>query len=150
MKKFALVASLASAVVLVLASYAGVGSAAGPTFHLSAVLSAAQEVPHPKGAMSGATGRFTATLANGTLKWHLTFSHLTGRATAAHIHVGVKGKAGAVLVPLCGPCKSGASGTAKLANPAAASVEKHGATYVNVHTTKNPSGEIRGQMIVTP
>jgi CHRD domain len=150
MKKLSLLAALATAVVLVLASYASGSSATGPTFKLTAVLNAAQEVPHAKGAMSGAVGHFTATLANGTLKWHLTFSHLTGPATASHIHVGVKGKSGAVLVSLCGPCKSGASGTEKLPNPAAFTVEKHGATYVNVHTAKNPNGEIRGQVIVTP
>ncbi len=150
MKKFGPMVLLVALAVLLSASYASGRSSAGPTYTLSATLNAAQEVPHAKGAMSGATGHFTATLANGTLRWHLTFSHLTGRATASHVHVGVKGKSGAVLVSLCGPCKSGASGVAKLANPAAFSLEKHGANYVNVHTSKNPNGEIRGQLTVKP
>ena len=150
MKKFGPAALLVALAVLLSASYASGRSSAGPTYTLSATLNAAQEVPHAKGAMSGATGRFTATLANGTLRWHLTFSHLTGPASASHIHVGVKGKSGAVLVSLCGPCKSGASGVVKVANPAGFTMQKHGATYVNVHTAKNPNGEIRGQVIVKP
>ena len=150
MRKVSLVALLATVGVLVLASYASGGAKAGPIYTLSAVLVPGQEVPHAKGVMAGASGRFSGTLANGTLKWHLTFTHLTGRATASHIHVGVKGKSGSVLVSLCGPCKSGASGTLKVANPAAFTIAKHGATYVNVHTAKNPNGEIRGQLIVKP
>jgi hypothetical protein len=150
MRKFLLVSLPGVAVVLVLASYASGGAKVGPVYTLSAALTPAQEVPHAKGVMAGASGRFTATLANGTLKWHLTFTHLSGRATASHIHVGVKGKSGSVLVPLCGPCKSGATGTAKVANPAAFTIAKHGATYVNIHTAKNPNGEIRGQLIVKP
>jgi hypothetical protein len=147
MRKLLVVVLPATVLVLALASFASGGARATST--LSAVLNAGQEVPHAKGTMSGASGRFTGTLSNGTLKWRLTFAHLTGPATAAHIHVGVKGKSGAVLVPLCGPCKSGASGTVKLANPVALSItSKPGATYVNVHTAKNPGGEIRGQLTV--
>ena len=33
---------------------------------------------------------------------------------AAHIHLGARAKSGPVLIPLCGPCKSPASGSAKL------------------------------------
>jgi plastocyanin len=99
--------------------------------------------------MAGATGHFTATLVGGKLKWRLTFAHLTGRATAAHIHVGVKGKSGPVLIPLCAPCKSGASGSANVPRVAQVSLTKKGATYVNVHTAKNPAGEIRGQLAST-
>ena len=147
MKKLYLAALSAALAVVVFTSVASGGAKVTST--LTAVMNASQEVPHPKGAMSGARGRFTGTLSNGILKWHLSFAHLTGRATAAHIHVGVKGKSGPVLVPLCGPCKSNASGTVKLANPAALSItNKPGGTYVNVHTSKNPAGEIRGQLTV--
>jgi hypothetical protein len=55
------------------------------------------------------------------------------------------GKAGNVLVALCGPCKSGQSGTAKISAMALRDIKKH-LTYVNVHTAKNPNGEIRGQV----
>jgi plastocyanin len=135
-----------AAAVAAFASFAS-GQEAAPTYKLSATLTAGQTIPHAKGALPGATGHFTATLANGKLKWRLTFAHLTGRATAAHIHVGVKGKSGAVLVPLCAPCKTGATGTAKVPRPAQFGLTKKGATYVNVHTVKNPAGEIRGQLV---
>ena len=77
--------------------------------------------------------------------WTLTFTHLSGAATAAHIHLGPRGTAGAVLVPLCAPCSSPATSTATLTQSQIDNV-KAGKTYVNVHTTKNPNGEIRGQI----
>lgn len=104
-----------------------------------------QEVPKETGASIRASGKFTATLAGTKLTWKLTFGHLTGTATAAHLHSGTKGKAGPVIVPLCGPCKSPASGTARVAASITKMLES-GNTYVNVHTGKNPNGEIRGQV----
>jgi hypothetical protein len=115
------------------------------TVKFSAALNIGQEVPHPKGTKAGASGRFTATLTGTTLKWTLTFSHLSGPATAAHIHMGARGVSGPVIIPLCGPCNSPVSGTA---TPTAAQIAamKAGKTYANVHTAKNPGGEIRGQV----
>lgn len=96
-------------------------------------------------ATSHGTGTFTATLTGSKLSWHLTFKRLTGHATAAHIHLGAKGKSGNVLVPLCTPCKATEMGTMKL-NPMQLRDVKKLATYVNVHTAKYPNGEIRGQL----
>jgi hypothetical protein len=110
-------------------------------------------VPKPKGAVGRAAGTFTATTTKsdtGTvLSWRLTFSRLTGRATAAHIHLGRRGVAGAVAVSLCGPCRSGARGTATLSRAALTALEA-GRAYVNVHTPRNPAGEIRGQVPAIP
>jgi len=112
-------------------------------------LRASQERPKPKGKVRRARGTFTATVtksgASGVIAWRLTFAKLTGRAIAAHIHSGVPGKAGPVIVPLCAPCKSGAHGRATLSASVLAALEA-GRTYVNVHTRKNPNGEIRGQL----
>jgi CHRD domain-containing protein len=96
-------------------------------------------------AKSPGKGTFTATLTGSKLSWHLTFSHLTGAATAAHIHLGKKGVSGNVLVPLCTPCKPTSMGTVKL-NAMQLRDVKTMATYVNVHTAKYPNGEIRGQV----
>jgi hypothetical protein len=56
------------------------------------------------------------------------------------------GKPGGVVVALCGPCKSGMRGSAKLTKALIAAAGKH-KLYVNVHTAKNPNGEIRGQIV---
>ena len=112
-------------------------------------LRAGLERPKPKGKLGRARGTFTATVTkSGTsavIAWRLTFAKLSGRAIAAHIHSGVRGKAGPVIVPLCAPCKSGAHGRATVDASVLAALEA-GRTYVNVHTKKNPLGEIRGQI----
>jgi len=71
---------------------------------------------------------------------------LTGRATAAHIHVGKVGKSGPVVVPLCGPCVSGVHKASSAASATATRAIINGTAYVNVHTQANPGGEIRGQI----
>jgi hypothetical protein len=138
---------LSGACVLTAASLAAAGPTAKPTVQkFTATLNAGQEVPHPKGA-KGATGHFVATLSGTSIKWTLTFSHLTGAANAAHLHKAPPGKPGPVAVALCGPCKSPATGT--ITGEAAASTLtaiRAGQYYVNVHTPKNPDGEIRGQV----
>ncbi len=118
------------------------------TAKFNAALNIGQVVPHPKGTKAGASGHFKATLTGTTLKWTLTYSHLSGAATAAHIHMGARGKNGIALVSLCGPCRSPMSGTANsVTDDVAALMEKSGA-YVNVHTAKNEEGEIRGEITV--
>ena len=123
------------------------------TASISTTLSARQEVPKPKGNVKRATGSFTATVtklgSTGTIAWRLRFSKLTGRAVAAHIHVGRVGRAGPVAVALCGPCRNGQRGTANLTAATLAALETSRA-YVNIHTPKNPGGEIRGQIRAVP
>jgi len=111
----------------------------------SAKLDAMQEVPAQVVKAPNGKGTFHATLKGSTLKWTLTFSGLSGPATAAHIHMGAMGKAGNVVVPLCGPCKAKQSGSAKVSKAVVKAAGKH-LLYVNVHTAKNPNGEIRGQI----
>jgi hypothetical protein len=135
-------ALVATALIVVAVAGAGTHMTA---MSLTATLNAGQEVPHPHGVGSGAAGKFTATVTGTTLKWKLTWSHLTGAATAAHIHAGKKGVAGAVVVPLCGPCTSPASGTTKVTGAVVKQLQD-GTMYVNVHTVKNANGEIRGQV----
>jgi len=116
-----------------------------------ATLTPRAEVPKPK-APVGARGVFTATVTEGTsratIKWTLTFRGLSGKAVGAHIHRGKPGVAGAVLVPLCGPCISGKKGKATVTNAVAELLER-GRAYVNVHTKRNAAGEIRGQVKLT-
>ena len=112
-------------------------------------LSARAEVPKPTGTKSGAGGSFKLALTelNDThsIAWTLTFKNLTGKAIAAHIHKGRAGKAGPVLIALCGPCRSGQKGKSKVSESVSSAI-KNGSAYVNVHTAKNAAGEIRGQV----
>jgi len=131
---------------------AGVAGAAqqANTWKLTATLKASSEVPRPTGVPAGATGRFTGTAVENArggarLAWQLKFSKLTGAAGAAHIHIGKPGKAGNVMVALCGPCKTGKRGSATVTKAQLKTI-KAGGTYVNIHTAKNAAGEIRGQV----
>ena len=119
------------------------------TFKLNAALNIGQETTRVKGAKAGAAGRFTATLNGTTLTWKLTFKNLSGAASAAHVHTAPKRVAGPVTVPLCGPCTSPVSGTAVLTTAQVRDLLA-GKQYVNVHTAKNPGGEIRGQITKAP
>lgn len=114
-----------------------------------APLTTRAEVPKPTGVQAGARGTFIVPVTNSSgsysIAWTLTFRNLTGRAQAAHIHRGKPGKAGPVLVSLCAPCRSGRKGKAKISKTVAAKI-KDGSAYVNVHTAKNPAGELRGQI----
>ena len=142
------IAGLAAGVLVV----AGLAAAAS-TYKVSATLNARQEIPKQVVKVPNATGSFSGSYVEhektATLKWKLTYSRIGGSATAAHIHLGKTGVAGNVIVPLCaGNCRSGMTGTAKIASKIVAQMEA-GKTYVNVHTAKNPAGVIRGQVKVT-
>jgi hypothetical protein len=145
----------AVAALFVTGIWVGIGSARSLDPHadavaLKAALAVGKEVPKPSGAKAGAGGLFSAGLtkkaAGGTLAWRLTFHGLTGRAIAAHVHIGKPGKAGPIAVALCGPCRTGQRGSAKV-NARTVKALLGGTAYVNVHTAKNPGGEIRGQIV---
>lgn len=116
---------------------------------LTARLDAAQEVPRPVRVPDAARGTFTGTLvrqgAGGMLSWRLGFRGLSGRVAAAHIHRGKRGRAGLVVVTLCGPCRTGANGRVRVGARVFRELPT-GALYVNVHTSRNAAGELRGQI----
>lgn len=119
--------------------------AAATTF--KADMKASSEVP--PNTTTG-TGSATVTLDGDKITWNVTFSGLSGAATAAHIHgPAPEGKNAGVLVWLSTkgkPATSPLSGSATL-TAAQASDLTNGQCYVNVHTAKNPGGEIRGQLM---
>jgi CHRD domain-containing protein len=129
---------------LAVTAFAGAARHANPIM-IAAKLTAKEEVPKQVVKNVKATGSFTGDITGTKLTWTLKFSRLTGAATAAHIHLGAMGASGNVVVPLCGPCKSPVKGTATLTKALLKDLKTH-KLYVNVHTAKNPSGEIRGQL----
>jgi hypothetical protein len=145
-----LLALVAATGALVAVSVAQGNAPTRTTFKLKAALNVGQEKPIPKGTKLGASGRFTATLNGTALTWRLTFTHLSGPATAAHIHMGARGHAGQVVVPLCGPCTSPVTGGPTTLTGDQVKEILAGKYYVNVHTARNPGGEIRGQITKAP
>src|SRR5436853_7739622 len=106
---------LAPAAAAVALAVVGFAFAKSPeTYKLSATLNAKQEIPKQAVKDAKAKGSFSATLTGTKLKFTLTYSGLTGAASAAHIHLGKAGKSGNVLVPLCPPCKSKITKTVKV------------------------------------
>ena len=144
MRKLVLVCATGAVCALSLAS---LSLASTRTTTWTAALTSAQEVPKQAVKVTAAHGQFKGTLSGSKLKWTLTFAKLSGPVTGgAHIHMGAMGKAGNVVVVLCAStCKSGVTGTATISSALQAAFKKH-LLYVNVHTAKNPAGEIRGQL----
>ena len=120
---------------------------AGPAFaeKMKATLDAKSEIPP-----NNSTGKGTADLdydaASKKLSWKLTYSGLTGPATAAHFHGPAEpGKNAGVAVAIPNASKSPVEGSATLTDAQAADLEA-GKYYINIHTAANPGGEIRGQV----
>lgn len=96
---------------------------------------------------TSASGSGTITInPDMTVSGAVTTKGLT--ATAAHIHIGAKGKNGPVAVGLT---KDGDHGWMVPAGAKLTDVQyqayKAGELYVNVHTAANKGGEIRGQLM---
>jgi hypothetical protein len=120
---------------------------AGPAFaeKMKATLNGASEVPPNTTAGTG-TADIDFDPATKKLSWKLTYSGLTGPATAAHFHGPAEpGKNAGVAVAIPNATSSPAEGSATLTDAQAADLEA-GKYYVNVHTKDNPGGEIRGQV----
>jgi hypothetical protein len=120
---------------------------AGPAFadKMKATLSGKAEVPPTTSAGTG-TADIDYDAASKKLSWKVTYSGLSGPATAAHFHgpAGPADKAGvAVAIPNAGT--SPVEGSATLTDAQAADLLA-GKYYVNIHTAANPGGEIRGQV----
>jgi hypothetical protein len=115
------------------------------TVNLKASLKASDSVPTNT---SNGTGSLQATYdtANKQLTYTVTYSGLTGNATAAHFHGPADpGKTAGVVVPVQGSVASPIKGTATLTDAQAADLLA-GKWYFNVHTEANKPGEIRGQV----
>jgi hypothetical protein len=127
-----------------------VGNYTGPdVIPLTAFLSAQGEKPATTSTGSGVAN---LSVAGTNLNYMVSYSGLTGDANNAHIH-GVGNSQSAslpVLLPFNKPSgKAGyITGTVGMTDQQRADVLA-GLTYVNVHSTTNASGEIRGQAMRT-
>lgn len=112
-------------------------------------------------------GTFRAEVDDSTIEYKLTYTTETA-AQAAHIHLGQRSVNGGVSAFLCGggdkpPCPpaggtvSGVIDPSDVIGPNGQGIEpgamnellaamRAGVTYANVHSTRFPGGEIRGQI----
>ncbi|MBI3586700.1 MAG: CHRD domain-containing protein [Ignavibacteriales bacterium] len=121
----------------------------GTTF--TAKIDGAQEVPSVTTTASG-TGTFVLNASGTQLTYHITINGLT--PTLAHFHNGPVGTAAGVVKNLSftNGVASGTWSSTDVSQPLTDVLLTEllkGRLYVNVHTTANPGGEIRGQVLMT-
>ena len=118
------------------------------------ILNGASERPDPNSTTASGFGILQ--LDGGQLTVDLNYGGLSGPATAAHIHGPASSdQTAGVLIDLK-PIHQGLlgmsgkfSGVLNLTSSQASAL-LGGKTYVNVHTSKHPAGEIRGQVLEIP
>jgi hypothetical protein len=135
--------TVAAAAVL---AFVSIGAHAA-TINLKADLKASSEVPAKD---SSGTGTLTGTLDTDTneFKYHVEYSGLTGPVVAAHFHgPAAEGANAKPQLPIkASPITSPLEGKATL-TPEQAKDLADGKWYFNLHTSANPGGEIRGQVV---
>jgi hypothetical protein len=121
------------------------GGSAAHAEKMKAMLDGKSEVP-PNASTGKGEADIDYDAATKKLTWKLTYSGLTGPATAAHFHGPAEpGKNAGVAVAIPNATSSPAEGSATLTDAQAADLAA-GKYYVNIHTAANPGGEIRGQV----
>jgi hypothetical protein len=99
-------------------------------------------------ALAHAGGSFSGTIsADGRrLSWKISYTKLNHQnPVIADVHIGKPGQFGPVLVRLCGPCKQGQTGVAKLKTGYGRELTT-GDHWVTLITGQYPNGVVRGQI----
>ena len=143
------------------------GAAQAQTVNFTAHLSGANETPAP-GVTTGAFGTATVTWDVGTqtLTWIIDVWNMPSGTNNAHFHVGGPGVAGPTVVNIAFPASisndfrlTGSATATNLLQRADQGIRSWedfgqsligGQIYINVHSTVNPGGEVRGQVIRVP
>lgn len=160
----------ALAALALLVASAGTAGAQRDTYgnQLQAALSSFNQVP---AALATSSGHFQAVVEqDGMISFTLSYANVSSAVTQAHIHFGASKTNGGVMVFLCGGSKPAcpAAGTISAADvstlPATngdsvipqgiqpgdlaglLAAVRSGNSYVNVHTSNFPNGELRGQV----
>jgi len=156
-----------TALISAACALAACGGSSGPATKFTATLSSANETPASPNPNPSATGNATYNVLDGgtAVSYTVTFSGMSSKPSAGHIHVGTSSEAGGVVVPFTIPGNASTAGTitgtftgtdvkagstpsqtitAGDMNSMLSAMRARG-TYTNLHTTSNPNGEIRGQ-----
>jgi hypothetical protein len=123
----------------------------------NATLSGANEVPAVTTTATGtASGSYNKT--SKLLNLNVTYAGITPIPTAWHIHNGASGVAGPVIFNFINASNTTIASTFPTpfayVTPLALATDQEtnllaGNNYVNIHSAKNPGGEIRGQLALT-
>jgi hypothetical protein len=125
------------------ATRAGGASHGGRPLH--ATLLPQNSVP-PTASNGSGTALVTLNQGQGEVCWDITVSNLTSPVILAHIHEGVAGTNGPVVVDFMEPV-NGLNGCVSADATLIKQIRDDPADfYVNVHTTMFPAGEVRGQL----
>jgi CHRD domain len=166
---------LAAAVaVLAAGAVGGTAALAGGGKEFNERLTGYEETP--MSISTTGNGRFRAQIRSDRqeIRYRLRWADLEDTVTQAHIHLGQRATTGGISVFLCTNLGNGPAGTQACPAGSPATIEgtirpadvigpapqgiaagefgelvrgmKAGATYVNVHSAKYPSGEIRAQL----
>jgi CHRD domain len=138
--------------------------ASAQTFTLTAQLNGANETPAALNTGAFGSATVTVNMTNRTVTYRVDVFNLPSGVTASHIHAGAAGTGGPVVVNFAPPVPASNdfsfSGTVKdtefILRPdqGIRSADDMfqailgGNSYVNVHSTVNPGGEIRGQLLL--
>ncbi|HUR33080.1 MAG TPA: CHRD domain-containing protein [Vicinamibacterales bacterium] len=143
---------------------AGVVSAHAETYTLTASLTGSEETPAP-GINTGAFGSATVTVDTvaRTVTYRVDVFNLPSGVTASHIHAGGVGTAGPVIINFAPPVNasndfsySGTVPESQWIMRAEQGIRSGddviqallgNNTYVNVHSTVNGGGEVRGRLV---
>lgn len=165
-----------SIAVIAAVSASAVVLAEGGFKKISELLTGYEETPSAVSTTGIGTFNARISNDESRIDWELKYADLEGAVQQAHIHFGQKGVSGPITVFLCTNLGNGPAGTQACPAPPATisgtilaadvvsstgaeergisageldeliSAIRAGATYVNVHSTRWPSGEIRGQL----
>ena len=142
-------------------------AASAQTVNFTANLSGANETPAP-GVLTGAFGSATVTwdVAAQRLTWIIDVWNMPSGTNNAHFHVGGAGLAGPTVVNIAFPASisndyrlTGSATATDLLPRAEQGIRSWddfgqsllgGQIYINVHSSNNPGGEVRGQVIRVP
>lgn len=162
-KKSVLISSMVLSLLVITVAWAGDDGDSTARARLNGF----QEVPS-KSTTGRGTFRATINEANQTITYTLTYEAMETTVQAAHVHFGQPGVNGGIMFFLCGsadtPACPATAGTvtgivdpADIIGPDNQGIEvgsfaevvralRSGFSYANVHTTRFPGGEIRGQI----
>lgn len=165
--------AIGAAVAASTVASAAVAGASGATNNVHEQLSGYQETP--LALSTTGNGQFQAHIDEDAqeISYELSYSALEGTVTQAHIHFGMPAQTGGISVFLCTNLGNGPAGTQACPAPPATvtgtitpadiigpggqglgaaqfaellAAIRAGSTYVNVHSTLFPVGEIRAQL----